>query len=71
MPRQSLPVTDIMNRNEPNNGNIEVIPVDTTEEKKRQMKFDEVHINGRRYRIPERVIVLDFWDKLHCANPPK
>jgi hypothetical protein len=60
-----------MDRNKPNNGNIEVIPADKPEEKKRQMDFDEVHINGRRYRIPERVIVLDFWDKLHCANPPK
>lgn len=28
------------------------------------MTVDEVFINGRRYRVPERVIVLDFWDKV-------
>jgi len=47
-----------------NNGNIEVIPADKSEDKTKKMNVDEVHINGRRYRIPERVIVLDFWDKL-------
>ena len=25
---------------------------------------DEIFINGRRYRVPERVIILDFWSKL-------
>lgn len=25
---------------------------------------DEVLINGRRYRVPEKVILLDFWNKL-------
>jgi hypothetical protein len=29
------------------------------------MPADEVLINGRRYRVPERVIVLDFWNKLN------
>lgn len=28
------------------------------------MAVDEVHINGRRYRVPERIILLDFWDKI-------
>lgn len=26
---------------------------------------DEVLINGRRYRVPERVVILDFWNKLN------
>ena len=29
-----------------------------------RMVMDEFEINGRRYRVPERVIVLDFWKKL-------
>ena len=48
-----------------NNGNIEIIhpqaPL-TTQEKK--VAVDEVLINGRRYRVPERVIILDFWNKI-------
>ena len=28
------------------------------------MTVDEVLINGRRYRVPERVIMLDFWNKV-------
>ena len=30
--------------------------------------MDEVLINGRRYRVPEKVIVLDFWNKLNKSN---
>lgn len=29
-----------------------------------KLNVDEVLINGRRYRVPERVITLDFWDKV-------
>ena len=24
---------------------------------------DEVLINGRRYRVPERIITMDFWNR--------
>lgn len=65
IPKQVPPVTDITGRNRPNNGNIEIIPADNAGDKAKKMSVDEVHINGRRYRVPERVIVLDFWDKLH------
>ena len=30
--------------------------------------MDEVLINGRRYRVPEKIIVLDFWNKLNKSN---
>jgi len=46
-----------------NNGNIEVIhpqPAAMTE----KLVLDEVLINGRRYRVPERIIMLDFWSKI-------
>ena len=29
-----------------------------------KVNVDEVLINGRRYRVPERIITLDFWDKV-------
>lgn len=53
-----------------NNGNIEIIPADSRADISKKMNIDEVHINGRRYRIPERVVVLDFWDKLRRLNRP-
>ncbi len=30
--------------------------------------MDEVLINGRRYRVPEKVIILDFWNKLNKCD---
>ncbi|KAF8582197.1 hypothetical protein K439DRAFT_1635501 [Ramaria rubella] len=70
VPKQVQPISDITARNRPNNGNIDIIPADNAAEKSKKMKVDEVHINGRRYRIPERVIVLDFWDKLNRRRRP-
>lgn len=36
------------------------------------MAVDEVLINGRRYRVPERIVVLDFWNKVSAkANVEK
>lgn len=70
IPKHLPPVTDIVSVNCPNNGNIEIIPADNRADISKKMNIDEVHINGRRYRIPERVVVLDFWDKLHRLNRP-
>ena len=33
--------------------------------------LDEVLINGRRYRVPERVIMLDFWSKISKGEHPE
>ncbi|GJJ12447.1 hypothetical protein Clacol_006689 [Clathrus columnatus] len=70
IPRHLPPVTDIVSKNCPNNGNIEIIPADNRADLSKKMNVDEVHINGRRYRVPERVVILDFWDKLRSANRP-
>lgn len=32
------------------------------------MTVDEVLINGRRYRVPEKAIMLDFWNKVGRGN---
>ncbi|KAL0947267.1 hypothetical protein HGRIS_013389 [Hohenbuehelia grisea] len=47
-----------------NNGNIEVVLSDTTPFAAPRVDVDEVLINGRRYRVPERVVMLDFWSKV-------
>ncbi|KAF5330779.1 hypothetical protein D9619_005650 [Psilocybe cf. subviscida] len=66
IPKQSAPAIEITKPGQFNNGNIDVIlPEFSTTIPNRHMPADEVLINGRRYRVPERVIVLDFWNKLN------
>lgn len=36
-----------------------------------KLVLDEVLINGRRYRVPERVIMLDFWSKISWGQRPE
>ncbi|KAI6167208.1 hypothetical protein EDD17DRAFT_1113030 [Pisolithus thermaeus] len=63
IPKQCATPIDITKPNQRNNGNIEVIhsqPAPITE----KLALDEVLINGRRYRVPERIIMLDFWRKI-------
>ena len=47
----------------PNSGLIDIIPSDEVRARN-TVSVDEVLINGRIYRVPERVIILDFWDKI-------
>ncbi|KAF9567642.1 hypothetical protein CPC08DRAFT_758219 [Agrocybe pediades] len=63
---QSTPI-EITKPRQFNNGNIEVIHSELPSSNivKPTFAVDEVLINGRRYRVPERVIVLDFWNKLN------
>ena len=58
---------DITKPRQWNNGNIEIIQADVAPAPARvpeKINADEVLINGRRYRVPERIITLDFWDKV-------
>ncbi|KAF8151285.1 hypothetical protein BJ912DRAFT_938088 [Pholiota molesta] len=66
IPKQHATPIEITKPRQFNNGNIEVIhPEYSSTLPTRNMPADEVLINGRRYRVPERVIVLDFWNKLN------
>lgn len=66
IPKQHAIPIEIHKPRQYNNGNIEVIhPEYSSTVPSRNMPTDEVLINGRRYRVPERVIVLDFWNKLN------
>jgi hypothetical protein len=53
-----------MKPNQCNNGNIEISYPEAASQPVKKEAVDEVLINGRRYRIPERVILLDFWNKV-------
>ncbi|KAK2467096.1 hypothetical protein APHAL10511_001354 [Amanita phalloides] len=67
IPKQNAAPIEIANLNQFNNGNIEIIYPEATTSVQNAVKIpaDEVLINGRRYRVPEKVILLDFWSKLH------
>jgi hypothetical protein len=67
VPKQNVPPLEITKPRQFNNGNIEIIHPETTRplEHVDKVTVDEVLINGRRYRVPERVVVLDFWNRLN------
>ncbi|KAG5341998.1 hypothetical protein C0989_006147 [Termitomyces sp. Mn162] len=70
-PKQNATPIEITKPKQYNNGNIEVthpIAIQSTNTAQK-VAVDEVLINGRRYRVPERVIVLDFWNKLNKWEP--
>jgi hypothetical protein len=62
-------VIDVVRPGQGNNGNIEILDIEpsSTQDK---VVVDEVFINGKRYRVPERIIKLDFWDKVHGVHCP-
>jgi hypothetical protein len=52
---------DVEDRGAANNGNIVVIP---DAEPRPRLAYEDMVINKRKYRVPERIIRLDFWDKI-------
>jgi hypothetical protein len=69
VPRQNPTVIDVVQPGQVNNGNVEILDVETSSTHDK-VAVDEVFINGKRYRIPERIIKLDFWDKVHGIRCP-
>lgn len=69
IPRQHPMVIDVARPGEANNGNIEILDIETSSTHDK-FTVDEVFINGKRYRVPERIIKLDFWDKVHTLHYP-
>ncbi|KAH6918816.1 hypothetical protein BKA70DRAFT_1248334 [Coprinopsis sp. MPI-PUGE-AT-0042] len=64
IPKQNAPPIDISKPKQWNNGYIDVIQPEPSAESKAKVQADEVLINGRRYRVPEKIIILDFWNKV-------
>lgn len=75
VPKQNAGFIEITKSRQRNNGNIEVVQSDYLTAEEHKVLVDEVAINGRRYKIPERVIRLDFWNRIkgipldeHCDD---
>ncbi|TFK42813.1 hypothetical protein BDQ12DRAFT_293915 [Crucibulum laeve] len=69
IPKQNVSPIEITKPRLFNNGNIEVTQPETPSiAPNPSVNVDEVLINGRRYRVPERIIVLDFWNKLNKSD---
>lgn len=68
IPRANATPIDVIKPRQWNNGNIEIVQAETAPPPPviapNKVNIDEVLINGRRYRVPERIITLDFWDKI-------
>lgn len=70
IPKGNAPPVEITKTRQFNNGNIDIIHPETSSTVQNlRVPVDEVLINGRRYRVPEKVIMLDFWNKLNKADP--
>lgn len=69
IPKSNAPPIEVTKVGQPNNGNIEVILPETASAPPPKLAIDEVLINGRRYRVPERVITMDFWNKTGKPYP--
>ncbi|KAH7927720.1 hypothetical protein BV22DRAFT_1006394 [Leucogyrophana mollusca] len=69
IPKQDAPI-DITKPRQFNNGNIDIIHPQAASVAEK-LVLDEVLINGRRYRVPERVIMLDFWSKISKDRYPE
>ncbi|KAF7359443.1 Histone deacetylase associated PHD protein-2 [Mycena sanguinolenta] len=64
IPKQAAPI-EITKPKQFNNGIIEIIhPQTASTSQVKKVAVDEVLINGRRYRVPERIVILDFWNKV-------
>jgi hypothetical protein len=46
-----------------NNGDVEVLP--KARKPSPPVDYDEINLNGLRYQLPEEILVLDFWGRLH------
>lgn len=64
IPKANAATLEITRPHQPNNGNIEIIQPETPVAAPSKIAVDEVLINGRRYRVPEKIVTLDFWNKI-------
>lgn len=71
IPKLNAPPIEITKSGKFNNGNIEVSHPQFPASQYGKVAAEEVNINGRKYRVPERVIQLDFWEKLGRGNEYK
>jgi hypothetical protein len=63
--RNGLETVEVVKTGQHNNGNVVVVP---EEEPRVDIPTEDMVINNRRYRVPEQVIKLDFWNKVHLIQ---
>ncbi|KAK8854692.1 hypothetical protein IAR55_003431 [Kwoniella newhampshirensis] len=61
--RNNLEFVDVETPGERNNGNIQIV-ADPEESRLPDLEYEDMVINRKKFRVPERVIKLDFWDKI-------
>ncbi|TYJ55769.1 hypothetical protein B9479_003547 [Cryptococcus floricola] len=63
---EGLEIIDISKPGQLNNGNIEIIVPETTAIGKdgKQFEYEDMVINRKKFRVPEKVVKLDFWNKI-------
>ncbi|KAJ9125887.1 hypothetical protein QFC24_002671 [Naganishia onofrii] len=59
--KNGIEVVTVNQPGQPNNGLIDVID---EEAERRRIAYQNMFINGKRYKVPEKIIQLDFWSKL-------
>ncbi|GMK53711.1 hypothetical protein CspeluHIS016_0102970 [Cutaneotrichosporon spelunceum] len=59
--RSGLETVDVESAGSYNNGNVTVVEAPSVEP---DIPTDDMVINNKKYRVPERIIQLDFWNKL-------
>ncbi|KAJ9121716.1 hypothetical protein QFC22_002336 [Naganishia vaughanmartiniae] len=59
--KNGIEVITVNQPGQPNNGLIDVID---EEAERRRIAYQNMFINGKRYKVPEKIIQLDFWSKL-------
>lgn len=62
--RNGLETVDVEAQGTPNNGNVSILDTDDHP----PIPHEDMLINNRRYRVPERIIHLDFWNKIAEAK---
>lgn len=63
--REKMQIVDVDSEGMSNNGNISIIP---DEPARPAMQYEDLMINRKKFRIPEKIIKLDFWSKLGYGN---
>ncbi|KIR99053.1 nuclear protein [Cryptococcus deuterogattii 2001/935-1] len=61
--QENLQTIEVVGRGQSNNGNIEIAN-DSDGSDTSEMEFEDTIINRKKFRVPEKVIRLDFWEKL-------
>lgn len=61
--QDNLQTVKIVGKGQFNNGNVEIAN-DSDGSETSEMEFEDTIINRKKFRVPEKIIRLDFWEKL-------